>query len=295
MQAKSSLFEARYQQRHTTASTLPQQTTRTWVDITFYALLSVALMMFLTLGGSLEGAVYTESQEFSFLRLNELLNSLIKSDDIWIHITNMGDAIVLFPILALAISFRPEIARALVCTIPIGALFSIVGKELLEMPRPASVIEPSSFHLIGEAITSHTSLPSGHSITVFAGIVAVLATLTSEIVGRVRGVFIIACCCVAFVVCLSRVAVGAHWPMDIFLGAALGALAGALGAHLSYKSALLLSTQFFYRVLFWALLPALILAAGYRVLDTELPHMYAISLVCAVISMRFLYAKTIIN
>jgi membrane-associated phospholipid phosphatase len=76
------------------------------------------------------------------------------------------------------------------------------------------VLDPSSFYLISEKLTTY-SFPSGHAATAFA------------ILGSVGFYFrnnalLLFAFFLASLIGLSRIMLGVHWPIDILVGAALG-------------------------------------------------------------------------
>lgn len=93
-----------------------------------------------------------------------------------------------------------------------------VVKQIVERGRPASVLD--DVHIRGTASLGRGYV-SGH-----AAVVTLLAVLAWPYLGR-RGR--VAAAVVAIFVCLARVYVGAHLPLDIVGGAALGlAVAGSV-------------------------------------------------------------------
>ncbi|MGK2902673.1 MAG: phosphatase PAP2 family protein, partial [Mycobacterium sp.] len=95
-------------------------------------------------------------------------------------------------------------------------------KHILDLPRPAAVLDPVAFNLVGPRYR-HNSFPSGHTVTAFVWVCAFIPYLEARW-ARLGGL------AVAAIIGLSRVAVGAHWPLDIAGGAALG-VASSLAAH----------------------------------------------------------------
>jgi hypothetical protein len=94
------------------------------------------------------------------------------------------------------------------------------------MPRPASVLDHSSFHILGNPLTS-LAMPSGHTLTAFALITAFYFSTPIEKRKPLLCLFFI-----SVMAGLARIAVGAHWPADVMAGAAVGILGGLLGVHL---------------------------------------------------------------
>lgn len=162
---------------------------------------------------------------------------------VWSALTAIGDASVLFALLSPLVLIRPQALAAVLAAVPVGGLFSVLLKRLFDAPRPAAVLDVAQFHLIGPLLSNH-SFPSGHTISAFAAAVAVLAVLQPA--ARTSGPsairftgFFIAAIGLATAVGISRVAVGAHWPVDVLAGAACGWLAGLSGAAVSRRWPLL--------------------------------------------------------
>ena len=157
----------------------------------------------------------------------------------WSAITTLGDASVLFALLSPLLLFRPQALAAVLMGVPLGGLSSVLLKRVFDAPRPAAVLDAAQYHLIGPLL-SHHSFPSGHTISAFAAAVAVLAVLQSGArhdgpsAIRFAGFFVVAIG-LASAVGISRVAVGAHWPVDVLAGAACGWLAGLSGAALARR------------------------------------------------------------
>ncbi|MFM2118555.1 MAG: hypothetical protein RL722_23 [Pseudomonadota bacterium] len=205
------------------------------------ALLLLALAAWLRLAGT-DRAV--------FLALNQALNTAAPATDLaWSWASELG--LATSGVLLLLTVWRGRdpaslrLAAALLWSLPVGGLITHLPKRLLATPRPPAVLEPGSFHLIGEALTRH-SLPSGHSLTAFtlATLLALVmvpgtdgrmaAGAGAPVASRGRGWLLAAACfALAGLVALSRVAVAAHWPSDISAGAGLGLLAGLAAVALA--------------------------------------------------------------
>lgn len=102
------------------------------------------------------------------------------------------------------------IAIAMLVLIPTGS----VVKEIVERPRP---VIPSSDLLLAQ--DTDFSFPSGHAVIVSAG--AAIA-LTSYIGTKMRMAVSLALTVEAALVCVSRVYVGGHYPLDVLGGILLG-------------------------------------------------------------------------
>ncbi len=157
-----------------------------------------------------------------FLTLNHLLSIL--PDTLWSFITILGDGTILFAIFPMFFRrYHRLMLQGLFLTIV--ALLVIHGlKDLFLFPRPPALLNPDDFHLIGKMNKQH-AFPSGHSATAVAA-----AILWSSVLEKKWHKWLFS---MAALVCLSRIAVGVHWPTDILFGAALGILIGCVSIKLS--------------------------------------------------------------
>jgi undecaprenyl-diphosphatase len=117
---------------------------------------------------------------------------------------------------------RFRVGLALVVAIPLKlALEWWVVKALVERERPVFTIPDA---VIRDANTSPLGFPSGHAVFAFA-----LAGLLAPYVGR-RGAIVVYS--LALLNSVARVYLGAHNPLDVVAGAALG-IALAAGLNLA--------------------------------------------------------------
>jgi membrane-associated phospholipid phosphatase len=125
-----------------------------------------------------------------------------------------------------ALWLRPRLVLAWVCAAPLAGVFTRIGKTWANSVRPLEVLDAATVHVIGEPLYV-AAMPSGHTLTAFAAAAALYFALSA--LKRVRHLWLFA---LALGVGLSRIAVGAHWPADVAMGAALGLLGGLSGAWL---------------------------------------------------------------
>ncbi len=141
----------------------------------------------------------------------------------WESLTTLGDARVQ---LALVLPFclrYPRVFWALFLGALVAAVISRGLKEAFSLPRPAAVFDAAQITVIGAKLTAH-SFPSGHTVSAFSFVVAWLALFGWRAAPLVM---------IALLAGFSRVAVGAHWPVDVLAGAMIGLLGGWLGLRLS--------------------------------------------------------------
>ena len=175
---------------------------------------------------------YTTSQINLFLTIN---NKLSGFSAFWLNATALGDIMMVLPILSIFILKKVRIWAAVFGSIPLGVVLTHLNKRLFEIPRPAAVVDVNQFEVVGQILRGHTSFPSGHTITIFAATTVILCVLIREIKTQHQILWGIFLTLFATVVGVSRIAVGAHWPVDVLVGALLGTLSGISGVFLTYK------------------------------------------------------------
>lgn len=148
-----------------------------------------------------------------------LINGLhvLAPDGFWARLTVMGDALLALPLTLIFLRYMPRVFAPMFVATFITPIILHSIKGLADLPRPGGAISPVDFHVV-EPLYTHHSFPSGHSTMAFAWICIVIFQLDSAKQRLWGSVLLIVGSCVA----LSRVIVGAHWPVDVFFGAALG-------------------------------------------------------------------------
>lgn len=146
-------------------------------------------------------------------------------DDAWRLITWLGDTQLALALLAVvALPRHPRCLMAMVWAALPATVFVHGIKASLPAARPLGVLGADNVHVIGTAL-HHGSFPSGHTATAF---VAAGCLVLSLPLAR-RWIWALPALSLAALVGLSRVAVGAHWPVDVLVGAAGGWACAALG------------------------------------------------------------------
>lgn len=174
---------------------------------------------------------YIEIQKEYFYAINHYLGQF---PSLMYNLTQLGDASVFLSFLIILVVYAPKTWEAILSASLFSALFSKILKSLFSVPRPAEALDHDTFTIIGRTLPGFSSLPSGHSITVFM-IIAVLlfAFMPKKLTSKI---FWVASLLIAglFVV-FTRVGVGAHYPLDVITGSIIGYLAGLLGIFFCRK------------------------------------------------------------
>jgi len=217
-----------------------------------------------------------------FIAINSRGN--IADEKVWSFITLMGDTGILWPMLLIFSITSMKTIYAVLAAVPMGGFLSVLLKKLFDSPRPSGLLELVDIHVIGPVLTTH-SYPSGHTITIFAAISAIV--LSYSIQAKLLGsIFKIGLFIFATVVGISRIMVGAHWPLDCLAGACVGWISGVTGIYLSRKYLLKIANQNIDFVAV-ALLWVLSIWNFYREFDYALSNLAAI--VSFVISSTMLF------
>lgn len=146
--------------------------------------------------------------------------SRLLPEPFWESVTTLGDERMLLALLLPFALRHPRVFWAIVVASLIAGLLCRGLKLALPMPRPAAVLDASEMTVLGARLTRH-SFPSGHTATAFAAALVWVAQLG----GRRAWPLVLLAALAGF----SRVAVGAHWPLDVLAGAGVGSLAAGFG------------------------------------------------------------------
>lgn len=143
---------------------------------------------------------------------------------VWTGLSLLGNAWGVLGVTAPLLVLAPRLMWAWLCAAPFAIVFARTGKYFIESPRPAAVVDNAQMRIVGETL-HNVSMPSGHTLTAFAVASALYFALSPAQRLRHGGWLWL----LAAGTGLSRIAVGAHWPGDVAVGASLGLLAGLLG------------------------------------------------------------------
>jgi membrane-associated phospholipid phosphatase len=157
-----------------------------------------------------------------FLALNQMNGW--PGDLFWAHITLLGNALIALILFLPLVRRWPEIVWAGFLAGVLATVFVHGLKHGLYLDRPVLVLPREQFHIIGKAY-HHLTFPSGHATTAFALAGVILLHLGEPWRHRLA----IPLIGLAALIGLSRIIVGAHWPLDVLAGMAGGWLAAVLG------------------------------------------------------------------
>jgi membrane-associated phospholipid phosphatase len=193
--------------------------TKIRLDLLLYpALLFVAILFLLFSQEALTVNGYVNIQKNLFFFLN---GKLAEFPTLQFNLTQLGDALILFPLLTIFIVYAPKIWGVLISSAIVSVVVSFLLKIGFAVPRPAAMFNQEDFNIIGETLVGSTSLPSGHSITTFTVITLLLfALMPKELKYKILwSTFMLG---LGLIIAFSRVGVGAHYPLDVLIGSSIG-------------------------------------------------------------------------
>ena len=174
---------------------------------------------------------YVKIQENLFFYLNSKLSEL---PNLQFNLTQLGDALIIYSLLTLFIVYAPKLWGAIFTSGIITLIISFILKKIFSVPRPAAMFDNDSFVIIGKTLSGATSLPSGHAITAFSIITILLfAFMPKEFKYKIIWSFCIVI--LGLIISLSRVGVGAHYPLDIIIGSTIGYISAILAIIINNK------------------------------------------------------------
>ena len=156
-----------------------------------------------------------------FLALNGQQN-----ERLWSSLTILGDSAVAMVLLLPFCGRSTRLISALFIAALLGGILVHTPKVIFDVTRPAGVLSPEQIQIIGPRLIRE-SFPSGHATTVF--------TIAGLLILHQRSTWRWLLLPLAATVAVSRIMVGAHWPLDILTGAGLGWLTAALSLDLARR------------------------------------------------------------
>ena len=194
-------------------------------------LLLSAIAVFLYSKNSLSTAGYLSIQKDLFYFINSKLSLF---PEVIYNLTQLGDALIFMSLLSVFLLYAPKLWESLLSASIVSALLSNLLKNLFSIPRPAAVYDSNTFVIIGQKLVGHSSLPSGHSITIFTVLTVLLFAFMPKKL-NVKFIWFFSILSVGLLLVLTRVGVGAHHPLDTLTGSLIGYISGVLGIFISRK------------------------------------------------------------
>ncbi len=203
-----------------------------WLLIPPFLLLIIMILYFIINndGSSfIDHYVYVQKDLFFYLN-----NKLSQFPNLQFNLTQLGDAMLFYPLLAIFIIYAPKLWEALLTSSFFSLIVSALLKKIFAVPRPAAMFDHDSFTIIGKTLSGKTSLPSGHSICAFIVITTLLFAFMPKKIGYkiIWSFFIISA---GLIIVFSRVGVGAHYPLDVIIGSTIGFIISIIGITISNR------------------------------------------------------------
>lgn len=257
----------------------------------------VTVILFLYLNGGLSVDNYIGIQKDTFFLINAKLSQLPVLQN---NITELGNILISFSILSILIFYIPKIWEVLFSASLVSLVFSRSLKELIDVPRPATIFNHSDFTIIGEPAVGFSSCPSGHSISIFTTLVVIMLAIIPIYKSQISKILIqLFFITIGLFLAFSRVAVGAHHPLDVILGCSIGYISAVLGVFINEKYPIWrwISNPRFYPILALLLTTCFILII-IKITEQHL-FIYFFASICLIISLyliiRTYYAKNLKN
>ncbi len=162
-----------------------------------------------------------------FLSLNHQFSTL--PDLFWTTLSLFGNGWFCFAVLLPVIFIAPRVIFAALLSGILTGILSSISKAYFDTARPAGILDQSTFHIIDSPLL-HSAMPSGHTMTAFAIAFAVIFSAPKN-----TRKYLSLVCLIAIGAGLARIAVGAHWPSDVLIGASFGIFCGLVGTMLIFK------------------------------------------------------------
>lgn len=168
---------------------------------------------------------YVSVQTNLFYQLNCALSQFPRTE---LNLTHLGDVLIVFPLLTIFFIYAPRFWSTLVTSSLLSLAVAYGLKKLFQVPRPSSMLGSENFEIIGTKLTGHNSLPSGHSMTMFL-IITTLIYAFLPVKKTHRVAWWVSMIILGIVLISSRIGVGAHYPLDVFIGGVVGYILAVIG------------------------------------------------------------------
>lgn len=144
----------------------------------------------------------------------------VMPDAFWASLTLLGFGWAVVIVVAALDRHSGAFTAAAVLSLTMGGGLIQLVKNLWPLPRPALILGEDHLTVIGVTVQHSGSMPSGHAAA--AAALATLVVLVLHSGHRLTLPRLMATATLGALAAWSRVAVGAHWPADVLVGAAAG-------------------------------------------------------------------------
>jgi membrane-associated phospholipid phosphatase len=241
----------------------------------------ISIVLFLFSQDALSVIKYTEIQKNCFLFINSELSQF--PNTIY-NLTQFGDALIFMSLISIFILYAPKIWESLLSASIVSAIFSRLFKDIFSVPRPAEAFDNSIFVIVGRRLPGFSSLPSGHSITIFTVLTVLLfAFMPKKWSNKVLWCFLIIS--IGYILAFTRVGVGAHYPLDVITGSITGYISALIGIFISRKYKIwswISNKKYYYIFIVLFLVCAVVLISK---ISTESLIIYYLSLISLIVSL----------
>ncbi|SEF97097.1 PAP2 superfamily protein [Halpernia humi] len=189
------------------------------------------IVFFLYSQNALNVAQYVQIQKSYFILINSKLSQF---PTLIYNLTQIGDALIFLSILTVFFINAPKMWEALISASLVSLILSRALKSIFSVPRPAEILDHHSFVIVGKTLKGFSSLPSGHSITIFTVLTVLLYALMPEKLPK-KIFWTLLLFFIGITLISTRVGLGAHYPLDVITGSAIGYFCGLSGIFISRK------------------------------------------------------------
>lgn len=192
-------------------------------------LFKIILLLYAFDSLSTNGYINIQKESFFFI------NSYFKEyPNLLFNLTQLGDALISLSLLSILIPYTPKVWESLINGSILSLIFSVILKKTFSIPRPAAVFDHRTFNIIGDKLYGSNSFPSGHSITIFT-ILSILMFAFIPSKSNYKFLYFVVIILLGLFFAFTRVAVGAHYPLDVLIGSIIGYISGLLGIFISIR------------------------------------------------------------
>jgi membrane-associated phospholipid phosphatase len=244
-----------------------------------FFIITIILFLFRKDALSINGYILVQKDCFYFMN-----HYLGQYPNIEYNLTQFGDASIFLSFLIILIIYVPKIWESLLSALLVSAIFSKVLKDIFLVPRPAEALDNNSFIIIGKTLPGFSSLPSGHSITVFTILtILMFAFMPKKLNYKILWVFLIII--TGLILVSTRVGIGAHYPLDVIIGSIIGYISGITGIFISrkYKIWTWINTKKYYPI-FIVLIITCCITLIIKIVNENI-IVYYLALICLFVSL----------